>query len=76
MIHALCRIPTPNLLGAPAPPDAGRVAAVTALPTNRALRNAAAFDRLWERMARTYFSGANATPQRTQWDAVRTAAVR
>lgn len=58
---------------APAPPDAGRVAAVTALPTNRARRNAAAFDRLWERMARTYFSGANATPQRTQWDAVRTA---
>lgn len=57
---------------APAAPDAGRVAAVTAVPDARAERNAAAFDRLWERLARTYFSGADATSRRTQWEAVRT----
>ncbi len=56
---------------APAAPDAGRVAAATSLPDGRAVRNAAAFDRLWERLARTYFSGADATVRRTQWDAVR-----
>ena len=45
---------------APAAPDAGRMAAVTSLPDGRAVRNAAAFDRLWERLARTYFSGPEA----------------
>jgi hypothetical protein len=59
-------------LPAPAAPDAGRAAAVTAVPDARAERNAAAFDRLWERLARTYFSGADATSRRTQWEAVRT----
>ncbi|WP_206044662.1 gamma-glutamyltransferase [Gemmatimonas groenlandica] len=57
---------------APAAPDAGRTAAVTSLPDGRAVRNAAAFDRLWERLARTYFSGADAAARRAQWDAVRT----
>lgn len=57
---------------APAAPDAGRAAAVTAVPDARAERNAAAFDRLWERLARTYFSGADATSRRAQWEAVRT----
>lgn len=57
---------------APAAPDAGRVAAVTSVPTDRALRNAAAFDRLWERLARTYFSDAESATRRAQWEAVRT----
>jgi gamma-glutamyltranspeptidase len=57
---------------APAAPDAGRAAAVTAVPDSRAERNAAAFDRLWERLARTYFNGADATSRRAQWEAVRT----
>jgi gamma-glutamyltranspeptidase/glutathione hydrolase len=57
---------------APAAPDAGRAAAVTAVPVARAERNAAAFDRLWERLTRTYFSGANAASRRAQWEAVRT----
>jgi gamma-glutamyltranspeptidase len=56
---------------APAAPDAGRTAAVTAVPDARAERNAAAFDRLWERLARTYFSGADAASRRAQWEAVR-----
>lgn len=56
---------------APAAPDAGRAAAVTAVPDARAERNAAAFDRLWERLARTYFSGADAIARRAQWEAVR-----
>ena len=56
---------------APAAPDAGHVAALTSLPEDRAVRNAAAFDRLWERLARTYFSSADATARRVQWDAVR-----
>jgi gamma-glutamyltranspeptidase len=56
---------------APAAPDAGRVAALTSLPDDRAVRNAAAFDRLWERLARTYFSSTDATARRAQWDAVR-----
>lgn len=56
---------------APAAPDAGRLAAVTALPDGRAVRNAAAFDRLWERLARTYFSGPDAAARRARWDAVR-----
>ena len=59
-------------LPAPAAPDAGRVAAVTAVPDARAERNAAAFDRLWERLARTYFSGADAAVRRAQWEVVRT----
>ncbi|WP_411279514.1 gamma-glutamyltransferase [Gemmatimonas sp.] len=57
---------------APAAPDAGRVAAVSSLPEGRAVRNAAAFDRLWERMTRTYFSGAETATRGAQWDAVRT----
>ena len=57
---------------APAAPDAGRTAAVTSVPTNRAERNAAAFDRLWERLARTYFTGTDAAPRRAQWERVRT----
>ena len=56
---------------APAAPDAGRMAAVSSLPGDRAVRNAAAFDRLWARVARTYLSGADAAARRAQWDAVR-----
>ena len=57
---------------APAAPDAGRLTAVTVLPQARAVRNTAAFDRLWERIARTYFSGADGGTRRARWDAVRT----
>ncbi len=57
---------------APAAPDAGRMAAVSSVPSDRSVRNAAAFDRWWSRLARTYFTGADAATRRVLWDAVRT----
>ncbi len=60
---------------APAAPDAGRVVPVNAVPVDRASRNAAAFDRFWERSARTYFGGSDAptdaSARAAQWTAVR-----
>jgi gamma-glutamyltranspeptidase len=55
-------------------PIAPNVAAVQRLGggTTMAERNAAEFDRMWERSARLYFSQADATARRAQWDAIRT----
>jgi gamma-glutamyltranspeptidase len=55
-------------------PIAPNVAAVQRLGggTTVAERNAAEFDRMWERSTRLYFSQADATARRVQWDAIRT----
>ncbi|MBL0171117.1 MAG: gamma-glutamyltransferase [Gemmatimonadaceae bacterium] len=39
---------------------------------SRADRNAAAFDRVWDRSARLYFSQADATARRAQWESIKT----
>ena len=39
---------------------------------SRADRNAAAFDRVWERSARLYFSQSDATTRRAQWESIKT----
>jgi len=58
---------------APVAPNVATTAAPPAAPVvgTRAEQNATAFDRLWERSARLYFSGADATQRRAQWDRVR-----
>lgn len=38
---------------------------------SRSDRNAAAFDRVWDRSARLYFSQSDATARRAQWDAIK-----
>lgn len=58
-------------LPAPAAPDARRAAVASALPADRAAANAAAFDRVWSRSDRLYFSGNDATSRHTAWLAVR-----
>ena len=56
---------------APLAPDAQRVAIGAAMPADRLMRNAATFDRVWERSARLYY-GANASAAaRAQWSAAR-----
>jgi gamma-glutamyltranspeptidase len=56
---------------APLAPDVGRMAVAAAVPVDRAGSNAAAFDRVWSRSDRLYFSGADASARRARWEAVR-----
>ena len=56
---------------APVAPDQSTVPTL-ASATTQAERNAAAFDRVWERSARLYFSQADATARRTQWENIKT----
>jgi gamma-glutamyltranspeptidase len=58
-------------LDVPVPPDAGLARAVVAT-TDRAQRNADAFDQLWTRDARLYYSDSTAAERRAKWDALRT----
>jgi gamma-glutamyltranspeptidase len=58
-------------LAAPAAPDAGRVAVRAAAAVDRASTNAAAFDRVWARSDRLYFSQQGAEARRARWEAVR-----
>lgn len=58
-------------LPAPAAPDARRTAVATAAFTERSVANAAAFDRVWSRSDRLYFSDASAAARHAQWTAVR-----
>jgi gamma-glutamyltranspeptidase len=60
-------------LPAPAAPDARRTAVAAALTTDRAVTNAAAFDRVWARSDRLYFSGTGAESRHVRWQAVRDA---
>lgn len=57
-------------LAAPAPPDAGPRSGPP-IPLDRAAVNADAFDRLWERTARIYFSQADDAPRFARWDGLR-----
>lgn len=59
-----------TLVTAPVAPNQSS-APVLAGGVSRADRNAAEFDRVWERSARLYFSQADATARRTQWDAIK-----
>ncbi len=56
---------------APSSPDAGIAEAAFAVARDRAARNAEAYDRVWERSARLYFSSPDATDRRAQWDAAK-----
>lgn len=58
-------------LPAPLAVDAGRVTVAAAVDTDRAVHNAAAFDRMWSRSARLYFADPTAAARRRQWEAIR-----
>lgn len=54
---------------APSSPDAGLVAQNVASPSNRAERNAEAYDRVWERSDQLYFAVPEAKERRARWKA-------
>jgi gamma-glutamyltranspeptidase/glutathione hydrolase len=57
---------------APAAPDAGLTEPAITVAFDRGSRNGDAYDRVWERSARLYFSTADAADRRAQWEAVKT----
>ncbi len=57
-------------LAAPAPPDAAARSGPP-VPLDRATINADAFDRMWERIARLYFSKSGDAPRFARWDVLR-----
>ncbi|HVT39443.1 MAG TPA: gamma-glutamyltransferase [Gemmatimonadaceae bacterium] len=59
------------LIAAPAAPDAGLAESPLMTTRDRAARNADAYDRVWERSAKLYFSTADAAGRRAQWEAVK-----
>lgn len=59
-------------VGAPAAPDAGAAEQLLKSTVNRATRNADAYDRVWERSTKLYFSQPDAAARRVLWDAVKT----
>lgn len=68
----LLAVPTGELLTVPAPtpPDAGAIAATGAPATPREQINADAFDQLWSRTQRLYYSSADAAGRRAAWEQV------
>jgi gamma-glutamyltranspeptidase len=56
---------------APAPPDESPAPVAVSIALDRTARNAEAFERLWARVDRVYFSGTGAGPQRARWQAIR-----
>ncbi len=56
---------------APIAPDEGMTAVRGPLPTDRRAANTVAFDRVWERSARLYFSDAGAAARRATWTRLR-----
>jgi gamma-glutamyltranspeptidase/glutathione hydrolase len=58
-------------VAAPAAPDAGLTEPVVTVALDRGRRNADAYDRVWERSTRLYFSTADAADRRAQWEAVK-----
>jgi gamma-glutamyltranspeptidase/glutathione hydrolase len=58
-------------VSAPAAPDAGLVEPAVTIGVDRASRNTDAYDRVWERSAKLYFSTPDAMGRRAQWDAVK-----
>ncbi|MBU6366763.1 MAG: gamma-glutamyltransferase, partial [Gemmatimonadetes bacterium] len=61
------------VIPAPAPPDAAARAVRASAPTPRAIANAEAFDRVWERSAQLYFAGPEAAARLAAWRRVRDA---
>ena len=57
---------------APIAPDIGMSEQKLASTMDRAARNADAYDRVWERSTKLYFSQPVAAARRVQWDAVKT----
>jgi gamma-glutamyltranspeptidase/glutathione hydrolase len=57
---------------APAAPDTGLAEQSLNAPIDRALRNADAYDRVWERSAKLYFSQPDAASRRVLWEAAKT----
>jgi gamma-glutamyltranspeptidase len=57
---------------APLAPDLGRLAVAAVVPVDQRSSNAAAFDRVWSRSDRLYFSGADAVNRRARWETIRT----
>jgi gamma-glutamyltranspeptidase len=58
---------------APVAPDESPATVTVGVTLDRAARNAEAFDRLWERVDRVYFSAADASQGRARWQALRDA---
>lgn len=59
------------LVAAPAPIDAGLTEQTLVAPRDRAARYADAYDRVWERSTKLYFSQPNAAQRLVQWQAVK-----
>jgi len=61
-----------TMIAAPAPPDAGATPLPAAgLTIDRRAANLIAFDEVWDRVARTYFTGDAARLRRAEWERVR-----
>jgi len=60
------------LVGAPAAPDAGVAEQSLKSTVDRAARNADAYDRVWERSTKLYFSQPDAAARRVLWEAAKT----
>ena len=61
------------LVAAPVPPDHALAAQPVAADWDRAERNGAAFDRVWERTTHLYFTSPDAKTRRDAWNAAHTA---
>ena len=55
-------------VAAPPSPDAGLAEQPLAAPLDRAARNADAYDRVWERSTKLYFSSSDAADRRAEWE--------
>lgn len=60
-------------VAAPVAPDHALTSQPVVAAATRAERNADAFDRVWERSSRLYFSAHDVVSRRAEWDAARTA---
>jgi hypothetical protein len=59
------------MVSAPVAPDEKPINVSVGLALERASRNADAFDRVWTRMDRAYFSGPGAADRRASWNAMK-----
>ncbi len=59
-------------VSAPAAPDDKLAQPAISATVDRAARNAAMFDRVWDRSASLYFAGSDAAPRLAAWQAVKT----
>ena len=57
---------------APVAPETGLAEQALNAPVDRAVRNADAYDRVWQRSAQLYFSQPDAAPRRVQWEMAKT----